>query len=121
MKHPGTYKIITRSAGPGLRGGPLLSNPSYQDHLPLMKTILTYSDLLKRSAPSGTRTPNPLIKRQIHPESHLRSNCFVSASVCSSLPLSELVAVEFSCQTRYPITGPGAVLSSALLVEAADR
>jgi len=74
-------------------------------------------------APSGTRTPNPLIKRQIHPKSDLREplrgNDCVSVSVCSRLPLSAPVAVKFSCQTRYPIARSGGVLSSALLVEAA--
>ena len=88
-----------------------------------MKIILTYADLRKHSAPSGTRTPNPLIKRQIHPNYYLREplrgNGCVSASVCSRLLLSALVAVKFSCQTRYPIARSGGVLSSALLVEAA--
>ena len=88
-----------------------------------MKIVLTYADLRKHGAPSGTRTPNPLIKRQIQLEfdlrEPLRSNGFVSASVCSRLPLSAFVAVKFSCQTRYPVARSGAVLSSALLVEAA--
>ena len=51
--------------GTSFEWGLLLSNPSYQDHLPLMKIILTYADLLKHGAPSGTRTPNPLIKSQL--------------------------------------------------------
>jgi hypothetical protein len=96
----------------------LLSNPA------IKPGARSFTSLLP-GAPSGTRTPNPLIKRQIHPESDLReplrSNGLVSASVCSRLPLSAVVAVKFSCQTRYPISCSGGVLSSGLLVEAAGR
>ena len=45
--------------------GLLLSNPAIKIIYEPTKIVLTYSDRLKRGAPSGTRTPNPLIKSQL--------------------------------------------------------
>ena len=65
--------------------------------------IRIHPDLGKRGAPSGTRTPNPLIKRHsrtvfgcLAPSLTCRD---VFASVCQRVPKSVVVGVSRRCQT----------------------
>src|SRR6478672_4082329 len=69
----------------------------------VVKIICIGSDLGKRGAPSGTRTPNPLIKRQFPSVFGCLTTsltcCDVFASVRQRVPKSGIVGVSRRCQT----------------------